>query len=110
VLKDFFAERHPHVVLASRLFVRLRSTRRLSGTTNPTFKVGLKREVASLVGGFAPAIGAFVFQATEREFGPRGDIVVGQCVGYLGMCENRATVLTSQSPARHRLKSSTGSM
>jgi|HubBroStandDraft_3_1064219.scaffolds.fasta_scaffold20794_4 hypothetical protein len=70
----------------------------------------LKREVASLVGGFATAIRALTSQTFGRELGPRGDIVVGQRVGYLGISENRAAVLTGQRPACHRLKSSPGSM
>lgn len=80
---------------------------RLSGTTSPA---GLKCEVASLVGRFALAIGAFAFNTTRRERGPRGDIGVGQCVRYLGIGENLTAVLTSQTPTRHGLKSLYGSM
>jgi hypothetical protein len=65
------------------------------------FTVGLKSEVASLVGEFALAVGAFAFNATRRERGARGEIVVGQRIGYSRISENRATVLASQRPPRH---------
>lgn len=75
------------------------------GTTILPHAVGLKREVASLVGGFDLATGAFAFNTIRRERGPRGEIVIGHCVRYLGISENLTAVLTTQSPGRHRLKS-----
>jgi hypothetical protein len=55
-----------------------------------------------LIRGFDLATRAFTLNAIRREFGPRREKVVGQCVRYLRMCEHRTAVLAAQAPASHR--------
>jgi hypothetical protein len=50
-----------------------------------------------LISGFAPAIGAFVFNTTQRERGPRGEIVIGHCVRYLGIGETLRQFLQAKA-------------
>jgi hypothetical protein len=63
----------------------------------------LKHKVDAMVGGCDLAIGTFTFEAIQREFGPRGDIVVGKRVGYLRMREDRVAIFAGQSPTSHQL-------
>ena len=92
---EHYAQNHQECLsFGAQTHILPRWPQRSLGTTILPDAVGLKREVASLVGGFDLAIGAFAFNTTRRERGPRGEMVIGHCVRYLGIGENLTAVLT----------------